>query len=138
MHPAVRLGMTQRMPTGGSYKDQMMLWDLGRSMTFQLFNEMFNTITLVLRMPGIPLGDSRKLKKLAHGLEKSRINIKPLCRCVGELDGVAISIKNPPYEYVPRNFYCRKGMCAFPVQAVVERQLKFMYMSCGCAGSKFD
>ena len=86
-------------------------------------------------MPGLPLSDAGKLRKLANGFQSSREYNNPLYGCVGALDGIAISIRKPPDEYALRNFYWRKGMYALPVQAVVDSELMFRHMSCRCTGS---
>ena len=41
-------------------------------------------------------------------------------------------------EYFPRKFYCRKGMCALPFQAVVDSPYKIMYMAAKCAVSTHE
>ncbi len=72
---------------------------------------------------------------LAKDFQISRRVPNPLFGCVGALDGIAIEISKPKDDYFPRKFYCRKGVYAIPVQAVVSSSYKFMYMSVTCAGS---
>lgn len=138
IQPAVRLAMTLRMLAGGSYHDQMMCWRVGRSVTFKVFLETLKAIRIELEMPGIPFNDETELESVANKFQLSRGRPNPLYGCVGALDGIAIAIKRPPDEFMPRNFYCRKGMYAFPVQAVVDSELRFRYMSCRCSGSTHD
>ena len=136
--PAVRLAITIRMLAGGSYHDQMMCWGVGRSMTFRVFLETLKAVNMEFKMPGLPLNEESKLQCLANGFQASRNRLNPLYGCVGALDGIAIAIRKPPDEYMPRNFYCRKGMYALPVQAVVDSTMRFLYMSCRCTGSTHD
>jgi DDE superfamily endonuclease len=58
--------------------------------------------------------------------------------CVGALDGVAIELLKPPDAYIPRNFFCRKGMYCISAQAVVASACRFLYMSANCVGSAHD
>jgi len=138
VQPEVRLAITLRMLAGGSYIDQMMCWGVGRSMTFRIFLDTIHAIMKEIEMPGLPLGNEVALRDLADGFQTSRPRVNPLYGCVGALDGIAVGIKKPPDEYVPRNFYCRKGMYALPVQAVVDSNLRFRYMSSRCTGSTHD
>jgi hypothetical protein len=89
-------------------------------------------------MPGIPTTDSAKLSCLADGFRRSRTPASPIHGCIGALDVIAISILKPPDQFVPRNFYCRKGMFALPVQAIVDFSYRFMYMSASCVWSTHD
>ena len=138
IQPEVRLAITLRILAGGLYLDHMMCWGVGRSMTFRAFLETVQAIKQEVEMPGILLEDEAALRYLADGFQRSRFRDNPWYGCVGALDGIAISIRKPPDEYVPRNFYCRKGMYALPVQAVVDSMLRFRYMSCRCSGSIHD
>lgn len=59
----------------------------------------------------------------------------PLYGFIGALNGIDIEIAKPDDEFFPRNFFCRNGLCALPLQAAVDRKLRFIYMSgmwCGC------
>jgi DDE superfamily endonuclease len=89
-------------------------------------------------MPGVPMGDTAKLRKLADKFVESRTPASPLYGCVGALDGIAICITKPLDKFFPRNFFCRKGMDAIPVQAVVDSSYKRLYMSANCVGSTHD
>lgn len=79
-----------------------------------------------------------ELREMANKFQESRTRPNSSYDCIGALDGTTISIKRPPDEYMPRNFYCRKGMYAFPVQAVVDSDSRFRYMSWRCTGSTHD
>ncbi len=89
-------------------------------------------------MPGVPLNKPVALEMLAAEFHSSRKPVNPLCGCIGALDGIAIAIQKPPDEYVPRNFYCRKGIYALPVQAMVDARNRFVYMTSQCVGSTHD
>ncbi len=107
----------------------------------QLVFNLHETVEFInkkLHMPGIPLNDEEQLLCLAKDFQISRRVASPLFGCVGALDGICIEISKQKDDYVPRKFYCRKGMYAIPVQAVVNSAYMFMYMSATCAGSTHD
>jgi hypothetical protein len=138
IEPAVRLGITLRVLSGSSYLDLMMLFRIGRSTVFDIFHSTIDAVNRHLAMPGIPLCEETKLSSLASGFSTSRACLSPLFGCVGALDGISIEIAKPHDRYIPRNFFCRKGMYALPVQAIVDSTYRFTYMSCNCVGSTHD
>lgn len=138
IEPAMRLGITLRMLSGGLHHDQMISWCIGRSTTYAVFKDTTCSINTVMSMPGVPLRDESKLQALANEFSSSRALPNPLYGCVAALDGIAITITKPPDEYVPRNFVCRKGFYELPVQAVVDARYRFLCMSCRCSGSTHD
>jgi hypothetical protein len=100
-------------------------------------------------MPGLPLippsasEETRtvivsRLRRLADGFSTSRAIRSPLFGCVAALDGIAITITKPADTYFPRNIFCRKGMYAVPIQAMVDHSYRFLYMSPRCVGSTHD
>ncbi len=125
VEPDVRLAMTLRMLAVGFYLDLLLVLETSRSMVFQVFMETKRAIKEVLTMKFVPIDNESSLKELSDGFQKSRERTNPLYGCVGSVDGTAIAIKRPPDEYVSRNFYCRIGMYALPVQAVVDSSLCF-------------
>jgi DDE superfamily endonuclease len=135
---AARLAVTLRMLTGASYLNLVMLFRVAKATIYDIFHSTADIINRRLQMPGVPIGNSSKLFRLAEAFSKSRTPPSPLYGCVGALDGIAIAIVKPPDEFVPRNFYCRKGMYCLPVQAVVDSTYRFLYMSANCVGSTHD
>ena len=102
------------------------------------FTETVRTINSEILKPEVPLESVSALRDLANGFMYSRERPSPLYGCVGALDVIAIAIRKPPDEYIPRNFHGRKGMYALPVHAVVDRKLLFLYMVCRCSRSTHD
>ena len=88
-------------------------------MIYRIFLDTVCAILKAIRMPGIPLENETRLEELAKKFEYSREYPNTVYGCVDALDGIAVAIKKPPDEYVPRNFSCRKGLYALPLQAVV-------------------
>lgn len=138
VEPEVRLAITLRMLAGGSYIHQMMTRDIGRSVTFLLFLDNIRAVIEEISMPCIPLQDEAGLRNLSDGLQMSRERENPLYGCVGALDAIDIGIKKPPNGYVSRNFYCREVIYTLAVYAVVDSNLRFLYMSFTCSGSIHD
>ena len=107
-------------------------------MTFQVFSEKLHAINNEIEMPGLRVRDAAKLREIADGFQSNRQYSNPLHGCLGALDGIAVSVRKAPDEFAPRKFYCRKGMYALPVQAVVDSELRFRCMSRRCTGSTHD
>ncbi len=89
-------------------------------------------------MAGVPPDEPDALEMLAVEFNSSRKPANHFYGCVGALDGLAIAIQKPPDEYVSRFFYCRKGIYALPVQAMVDARYRFIYMTSKCVGSTHD
>jgi hypothetical protein len=139
IEPAVRLGITLRVLSDTkSYLNLMMLFRIGRSTVFDIFHSTIDAVNRHLTMPGIPLGEEPKLCSLASRFSTSRACLSPLFGCVGALDVISIEIAKPQDRYILRNFFCRKGMYALPVLAIVDSTYRFTYMSCNCVGSTHD
>lgn len=136
--PSVRLAVTLRMLAGGSYLDLVTNYNIASSTVYAIFHDTIKHLSSRIRMPGVPLENETALKKLSDDFQTSRVVPNPLYGCVGALDGICVRVMKPHNEYVPRKFFCRKGMHAIPVQAVVSSSYKFMYMSAMCAGSTND
>jgi hypothetical protein len=138
IEPAARLAVTLRLLARASYLDLAMQFRIARPTVYESFHFAIDIICKRLAMPGIPIGDMESLRDLADDLTLSRTPESPLCGCIGASAGIAISILKPPDEFVPRNFYCRKGMYALPIQAIVDSSYKFIYMSANGFGSTHD
>jgi DDE superfamily endonuclease len=138
IEPAVRLGITLCILAGGPYLDLVMLLRIGRSTAFQVFHSTVDALNRCISMPGTPLRDNTKLRVLAEGFEGSREQSSPPTGCVGALDCISICIVKPHDRFVPRNFYCRKGMYALPVQTNVDASYRSTYMSAKFVGSTHD
>jgi DDE superfamily endonuclease len=54
------------------------------------------------------------------------------------VNGIAIKIDKPLDCYVPRNYYCRKGFCSAPFQAIVDAKYRFISLSSVVCGSTHD
>jgi hypothetical protein len=125
VEPALRLGLTLRILAGASYLDMVMLFRVARSTAFEIFHGTVDAINCALDMPSIPVSDRSRLQALAQGFCLSRTPASPLYGCVGALDGIAIAVVKPLDRFVPRNFYCRKGIYALPVKAIVDHAYRF-------------
>jgi DDE superfamily endonuclease len=136
--PITHLALTLRILAGASYLDLVLLCAVHRSTVFHDFHETLAAINKRLSMPGVPIGDAAKLRKLADEFMESRTPASPLYGCVGALDGIAVSVTKPPDKFFPRNIFRRKGMYAIPVQAVADSSYIFLYMSANCVGSTHD
>jgi DDE superfamily endonuclease len=135
IEPAVRLALTLRILSGASYHDMMLLFRLAKSTVFNVFFETVKSLNKRLRIPGVPCTNAEKLDELSHGfcvLAPRRVTAVRMCW------GIAVKIFKPPDNENPASYYCRKGFYVIPVQAVVDSDYKFMYMSAICVGSTHD
>ncbi len=136
--PDSRLAITLRILAGGSYIDQMLSFRIGRSTTYAIFHENVRAIFDEILMPRVPVNEPDALEMLTADFHSSRKPANLLRGCIGALDGIVIAIQKPPDEYVPRTFYCRKGIYALPVKAIVNARYRFVYMTSKCVGSTHD
>ena len=86
--PSVRLGVTLRLLSGGSYIDQMVSFHIAKSTVYEVFHDTLRTIVSELRMPGLPLNDAESLRNLADRFSLFRSALCPLYGCIGALDGL--------------------------------------------------
>jgi DDE superfamily endonuclease len=133
--PETRLALTLRLLAGASYLDVAMLFRLGTTTVYVIFNETIKVLWRHLPMPGLPLENLREMQRLADGFSSSRGRAVVLHGCIGALDGLSVENQKPSDEHNPRDYYCRKGMYALPVQAVVDSKYRFLFMSAKCRGS---
>ena len=136
--PAVRLAIALRLLAGGSVHDLMMIFSVGRSTVYEILLSSVDTIVSSIPMPSFNLGDEENCREIADGFQSSRICANPLYGCLGALDGLSLEIMKPHDDDCPRNFYCRKGIYALCVQAIVDSRYRFTYMSSVCSGSTHD
>ena len=78
VRPDVRLAITLRLLAGGTYHDQMMTWNVGRSSTVDVFLDTLSAVREEISTPGIPFSDIPALKLLANGFLYSRNVPSPL------------------------------------------------------------
>jgi hypothetical protein len=138
VEPAVRLALTLRILGGESHHDLAMLFRIANITVYAVFHATIDAINNLLALIGVPLEDTAKFQKLAEGFVLSRRTQNPLFGVVGALDGIALKITKPDDEQVTRNYWCRKGYYAIPVQAVVDSSYLFMYMSAMAVCSTHD
>jgi hypothetical protein len=136
VEPAVRLGLTLYILAGASYLDMVIVFRVARSTAFEIFHITVDAISCTLECKLV--SDLSRLQALAQGLCLSRTPASPLYGCVGALDGIDIAVVKPLDRFVPRNFYCRKGSYALPVQAIVDHSYRLLYMSAKLVGSTYD
>lgn len=138
VEPAVRLAITMRLLAGGSYIDLVTNYNIAPATVYDIFHDKVQNLFSRIAMPNIDIQDEAALHKLAEEFQTSRSTSNPLYGCVGIVDGICLRVIKHHAEYIPRKVFCRKGMYAIPVQAVISSSYKFLYMSSLCAGSTND
>jgi hypothetical protein len=104
VEPAMRLALTLRILGIGSYHDLAMLFFVATITVYPGFHATIDAINDFLALPGVPLGDTAKLQKLAERLVLSRRTQNPFFCVAGSLDDIALKITKPVDEHVPRNY----------------------------------
>jgi hypothetical protein len=65
VEPAVRLALTLRIPGGGSHHDLAMLFRVATITVYAVFHATIDAINNLFALPGVPLEDTVKLRKLS-------------------------------------------------------------------------
>lgn len=63
---------------------------------------------------------------------------KPFDECIAAVYDISIEIQEPLNEYVPRNFFRRRGMYVLPIQACFDAQYRFLTMFSLFVGYRHD
>lgn len=134
----VRLAVLLRMWAGASYLDTIMLFGLSSSTVYDVCHATSGTILEHFTLPGLPFEDKDDLDQPSRGFSDLGVRVNPLMGCVGALEGIAIKIRKPKGEYIPRNYYCRKAYYAVHFQALVDARYHFLCLSSVVCGSTHD
>lgn len=134
-----RVAVFLRMMAGASYHDLMLVYRIGRSTVYSLFDQVLQVASQVLTWENFPKAENDDaFKERAQGFSWSRAVRNPLPGCVGAVDGIHIQIEKPPNKHHPKQFFSRKGYFSIPVQALVDSCYRFVAGSAVCKGSTHD
>lgn len=134
-----RVAVFLRMMAGASYHDLMLVYRIGKSTVYSLFNQVLNVASQVLTWENFPKTENEDaFKQRALRFSWSRSVRNPLPGCVGAVDGIHIQIEKPPNKHHPKQFFSRKGYFSIPVQALVDSCYRFVAGSAVCKGSTHD
>ena len=137
MNPDTRLAITLRILAGGAVIDIMAICGIGSATAYNVLHDTVAVLDHVLKFPRLPKED-RDLEKGARGFKTSRWNNSALDGFVGALDDICIEIRKQHEDSIPASFFCRKGYCAIPIQAVSDSNYMFLYASGLCRGATHD
>jgi len=136
-----KLVVTIRLLAGGSCLDLIPLFGLAKSTVCAVFDEVIGWIIKTLKFPLVSVLRDEKwelLHELAQQFaEKSGGHFYGT---FGSLDGLAVRITSPRLKDIPDpgNFCCRKGFCALNVQAICDKNKRFLWVSPMNKGSSHD
>lgn len=85
------------------------------------FDDTVKSIRKVIPMPGVPPRNWHSVCKLADGFSNPRVPPNKIYGYVRRVDGIALSISEPPDNFVTQNYCCYKGIYAVTVKGVVDR-----------------
>jgi hypothetical protein len=128
----VKLALTLRLLSGGTYMDVAYIFDIGETYVFQIFFDVIaNWIQddRLVKINGIQYcKDEERMKKVA--LDFARASGGVMNGCIGALDGWLVKINKPTKKdgiTNPRkSFYSRKGFYGISVQAIVDQKKRIL------------
>ena len=134
--PELQLSMVLRYCAGGSYLDITLLHGVHRATFFAILRRVVAAINSMTQLTFST--DLVSLQEAARGFQ-GRMN-NPLRGCVAALDGLAIKIVRPRSSLCPnsKDYYSRKSIFAFNLQAACDSRYKFVFASCKTPGSTHD
>jgi hypothetical protein len=143
--PAVRLAITLRILHGASYHDLVMFYKISTATAYNIFHDFVDAIVRTIPMNSLQdaIRDGKKMTELPllyliYFFSISRSIPSTLSRVLGALDGIAVKVNKPSGENIQRNYWYLKGYHAIPIQAIVDSDYKFTYMSATAVGSTYD
>ncbi len=140
----VRLSITLRMLAGASYADLKIIHCVGKTTIYKCFKRTIEALDLVLDKLSFPVTDVAKLEALASGFDRKGPDqgmARVLTGIVGALDGIAIKIMKPKIRdgiFNPLNYFNRKYFFSLNVQAIVDSEKRFLWISAIHEGSSHD
>lgn len=123
--------------------DVMFIFEISWYGVYNTFNTTMDSTIYSLSLCGVPFDDETALNSLSAGFisagfSSSRACEDPLVGCVRALDAIKIKISKRRDLFMPRNYYCRKGLYPLPFEAVVDSHHRFMAISSVICGSTHD
>lgn len=141
----VQLSITLRLLAGASYLDMMVIHKVAKATVYSVFNKVVSVLHQVLPPLKFPLGDSASLAELERGFTvkgPGGVDSGIMDGIVGAMDGIAIKIIRPRLRIDgvdnPQSYYNRKCFFALNVQAIVDSNKRFLWMSALHEGSTHD
>jgi DDE superfamily endonuclease len=137
----IKVAISIRMLAGGSYLDLVPLFDVSTSHLYNIFDQFLSWVLKALEFPLVSWLRERNWEALTHlanmYAEKSNgVFYGPF----SGLDGLAVRVKCPTEDEVPDpgNYFCRKGFYALNVQAICDRNKRFLWCYPSNKGSTHD
>ena len=133
--------MTLRYLAGGASIDQCLIYRVELHLFYstikRTIERLFRTLPKFELGPALAAQDTDTLDRISDGF---RTRTDGLLRgCVGAIDGLLMPIRRPHGELNERVFRCRKGFYALNIQAIADRDGRFLHASVGrCPGAAHD
>ena len=141
----VKVAITLRLLSGGSYLDLAALYNVGYSHIYEIFHHCISEWICrdeVIKFPGIDyLDDFNAMQRTADLFRNSGCHGGILNGCIGALDGWIVKIRCPRESDGvggTDEFYCRKGFYGINVQAIVDKNKLIIWRAIQCRGSEHD
>jgi DDE superfamily endonuclease len=137
----IKVAISLRMLAGGSYLDLVPLFEVSTSHVYNIFHTFLAWVLKSFDFPLVSLLREKNwsaINQFANGYaEKSNgVFFGPF----SALDGIAIRVRCPTEREVPDpgNYYCRKGFHALNVQAMCDKNKRFLWCYPSNKGSTHD
>ena len=129
--------MALRVLAGSSPLDLMQLFHIPTRTIDDIVHEVTTVLGERLEMPEVPT-TYEGCRGLSDIMRRSRKKTSPFHGCIGAMDGIAIRIKKPHEQALPRDFRSHKGFFALPLQCVVDGNYRIISFSLRCVGATHD
>ena len=138
----VKLALSLRLLSGGSYDDLAIIYGVGESHTFKIFHDAmenwichdnFHNVNMIKDM----LKKDDVMKEIAADFAAGTTK-GVLGGCIGAIDGWLVRINKPTGVPNASSFLSRKGCFAINAQATCDKKKRFLWKSILCRGGEHD
>jgi len=137
----VKVAVTIRLLTGGSYLNLVPLFGMVRSHIYKTFDQVIEWVNIAFEMPLVSIL-CKKQWSVLHEMTQEFAEKSGgfFYGTFGALDGMALQIQCPTLKDMPDpgNFCCRKGFYALNLQAICDKNKRFLWALIMNKGSLHD
>ena len=137
----IAVAMTLRYLAGGAFIDQCIIYRVAHQLFYstvkRTIERLFTTLPAFVLEPALRARDTAILDRISAGFSTRTDGL--LTGVIGAIDGLLIPIRRPGKLMNERVYHCRKGFYALNIQAIADRDGRFLHASVGrCPGAAHD
>ena len=129
----IAVAMTLRYLAGGAFIDQCFIYHVSHQLFYatikRTIERLFRTLPEFTLGPALRARDTATLDRISAGFSARTDGL--LTGCIGAIDGLLIPIRRPGKEMNERVYYCRKGFYSLNIQAIADKDGRFLHASVG-------